>query len=42
LAPSGGNTKFWQQPLRQDYIGDNKRHSPNPIGHVHFLLSADS
>jgi hypothetical protein len=42
LAPSGGNPKFWQQPLRQDHIGDKKCHSPNPIGHVHPLLSADS
>ena len=42
LAPSGRNAKFWQQPLCQDYIGDKKRHSPNPIRHVHFFLSADS
>ena len=42
LAPSGGNTQFWQQPLRQDYVGDKECHSPNPIGHVHFLLSANS
>ena len=42
LAPSGGNTKFWQQPLRQDYIGDKECDSPNPIGHVHPPLFANS
>jgi hypothetical protein len=42
LASSGRNAKFWQYPLRQDHIGDNECHSPNPIGHVHLLLSADS
>jgi len=36
LAPSGRNAKFWQQPLRQDHIGDKECQSPNPIGHAHF------
>src|ERR1035437_184688 len=42
LAPSGRNAKFWQKPLCQDHIGDKECRSPNPIGHVHFLLFADS
>jgi len=37
LAPSGGNAKLWQKPLRQDYVADKECHSPNPIRHFHTL-----
>jgi hypothetical protein len=36
LAPSCRNAKFWQKPLRQDYVGGNERQPPNPVRHVHF------
>lgn len=42
LAPSRRNAKFWQKPLSQDYVGDKKCYSPNPIEHVPISLSADS
>jgi hypothetical protein len=42
LGSSGGDTQFRQEPLCQDNIGEQECDSPNPIGHVPSLLSADS